>query len=179
MRRRPTTETLAAFTPQAPAVSLGQIAAIESHPEWGELVTVTLQPAGVQVQARLVRLGTRAAGGAFWPVAVDDECIVLFPDGDYQHAVAIMGLNSSAAAVPSSWDNSAPLVVHPSGTTFATTETATTQAVVLQSLLADLASSLTEITGLLSGLGLAAATTTGTFIPNLATGYRSVGIVSE
>ena len=178
-RNRGPVATLAAFSPPAPAVSLGQVTALDSHPQWGELATVTLQPTGVPVQARIVRLGTRAAGGAYWPVAVDDECIVLFPDGDYQHAVALFGLNSAGALPPSSWDNAGPLVVHPSGTTFATSETATVQKVVLESLLPDLAASLTEITGLLAGLGLPAPTTTGTFIPHLATMYRSKGVVSE
>ena len=178
-RNRGPVATFAAFTSTPPAVSLGQVTAVESHPQWGELATVMLQPSLVPVQTRIARMGVRAAGGAYWPVAVDDEVLVLFPDGDYQHAVAIVGLNSAAALPPASWGNSAPLVVHPSGTTFATTETATTQKVVLEALLPDLAASLTEITGLLAGLGLAAPTTTGTFIPHLATMYRSKGVVSE
>lgn len=172
-RARGLTELFAAFGPTPVVCSLGQATAAEAD----GLVDVTLQPSGTPVQVRPLRLGARAAGGAFWPVEVDDECLVLFPGGDHQQAVAIFGFSSDAAPLPANLDTS-PLFVHPDGTTFATSETAVVQAVVLEALLTPLQAAMTEIAAGLAAFGLP-VTQTSALVSALPTQYRSVGVVSE
>lgn len=176
--RRNVQDLVESFGPAVVWSGIGQVSAVEAHTAWGYLATVTLQPSGAEVQARILAWGARATGGAFWPVEEGDEVLVLFPDGDANRAVCIPGLTSSAAAPPTSWGNGAPLIVHPDGTTLATSETATTQAVVLESLLPDLQAALTEVQALLAAFGVP-STNLSNLIAALPTGYRSVGVLSE
>lgn len=178
---------IADLAPDTIAVSVGQVSAVDAL-DGGFLATVTLQPSGMEVQARVVWSGIRSAGGSFFPVEVDDEVIVLFPDGDPNRAVCLPGLTSSAAKVPSSFDNSKPIFVHPSGASFATSESATTQAIVTQDFLGALSGVLSELmSGVLAvGAGIPAGsavvppvTTTTQMITDLATKYRSAALVTE
>lgn len=171
-------EVFTAFTAGPTFVGLGQVVRVEAHDRYGRLATVALQPGGDEVEARILWGGTRSAGGTFWPLEPDDEVVVLYPDGDPNQAVCIAGLVSDPAPEPSSWDNAAPLTVHPQGSTFATTEGATTQSVVLESLLPDLHSALTEVQAGLAALGLP-TTSLAALLSALPAGYRSSGVRSE
>lgn len=159
-------------------MGVGQVTAVESHPQWGYLVTLEMRPGGLAVQARMATPGAGSARGDYWPIAVDDEVVVLFPDGDPNRAIVAGFLPSSAAAPPTSWGNSAPLLVHPSGKTFLTSQAAASHAVVLETLLPDLLTSLTEIAAGLASLGIP-TTNTSQLVTQLATMYRSAGIKSD
>lgn len=91
-------------------VAVGQVTEVESHASLGFLATVALRPSGREVQARIVSWGAGAGAGIFWPVAVDDEVLVLFPGGDPNRAVALPGLPSESALPPDGWDNAKILV---------------------------------------------------------------------
>lgn len=159
-------------------VGVGQVTAVEAHPQWGYLVTLAMRPGGDEVQARMATPGAGSARGDYWPVTVDDEVVVLMPEGDPNRAVIMGFLPSSAAAPPTNWGNSAPLLVHPSGKTFLTSQAATAQSVVLVALLPDLLTSLTEIAAGLASLGIP-TTNTSQLVANLATMYRSAGVKSD
>lgn len=159
-------------------VAIGQVTAVETHPQWGYLVTLELRPSGQPVQARIATPGAGSARGDHWPVAVDDEVVVVMPDGDPNRAVVLGFLPSSSAAPPTNWGNAAPLLVHPSGKTFLTSQAATAQSVVLAALLPDLLTSLTEIAAGLASLGIP-TTNTSQLVTNLATMYRSAGVKSD
>lgn len=165
------------------AVGIGLVTKLTADPAVGWWAELEMQPSGAAGLARLVWAGTTAQGGDFWPVAVGDEVLVLHPDGDPNGAVAIAGLLSSATALPSSFTNAAPGLVHPSGKSFRIAAANPVSAVVLESLLPDLASSLTEIAalfGALAGLGITLpSTSTITLASNLATLYRSRGVQSD
>ena len=85
--------------------AVGQVTAIESHASYGYLVTLVLRPGGQEAQARLQFPGARGGLGLFWPVAVDDEVLVVFPDGDINRAIAIPGVTSAQAKPPADWGN--------------------------------------------------------------------------
>ncbi len=176
--RRGVERGLADLASDVVACATGQITAVDADGSGGFLATVTIQPSGWQVQARVVWSGARASGGAFFPVAVDDEVLVLLPDGDPNRAVCIPGLTSTAAKVPSSFDNSRPIFVHPSGASFATSESASTRHVVTEDLLSDLSNSLTEIAAGLAAFGIPTPNT-ATLIGKLAASYRSAALVTE
>ena len=82
-----------------------QVTAIESHPDFGYLLTCRTRPGDQEVQARLQFPGARGGLGIFWPVAVDDEVLVVFPDGEINRAIAIPGVSSSQAKPPDDWGN--------------------------------------------------------------------------
>jgi len=176
--RRGVERGIADLAVDAVTCGTGQITAVEVDGSGGFLATITIQPSGWEVQARVMWSGALNAGGSFFPVAVDDEVLVLLPDGDPNRAVCLPGLTSSSAKVPSSFDNSKPIFVHPSGASFATSENATTQAVVTQDLLADLSNSLTEIAAGLAAFGIPTPNT-ATLIGKLAASYRSAALVTE
>jgi hypothetical protein len=112
-------------------VEIGTVDSVEEHGAWSYLLNVTLQPGGQPVQARPVYAGTGAARGDLWPVEDGDEVLVLCPGGNLNAAVALVGLTSSAAAVPSDWDNAQPQLCHPKGKHFRTAEGAPTEPVLL------------------------------------------------
>jgi len=177
-RRQGLEELFARFGAAPMLCSLGVVTAVDTHADYADLVDIELQPSLTPVQARVLRWGVTPTGGAYWPVVVGDHCLVFFPDGDHQNAVALVGLNSATAPAPTSWTNEAPLVVHPSGTTFATSETAVIVALVTEAILAPLQASLTEISAGLAAFGLPVTNTT-TLVGQLPTLFRSVGVVSE
>jgi phage baseplate assembly protein gpV len=163
-------------------VALGQVTAVEAHDAWGYLLTVTLQPSGAECQARPVHAGAGDARGDFWPVDVDDEVLVLFPDGDPNRAVALVGVTSAAAGIPSSWDNAQPQFVHPSGKEFRTSESASVQALVTEDLLAKIAALAGEVAAIGAGIpsGSAVPTPTASELFTMApTAYRTVALKSE
>ena len=86
-------------------IAVGQVTAVETHAAWGFLFTVALRPSGQPIQARLAAMGAGAGAGMLWPVAVDDEVLVLLPDADPNRAVILPGLASTAAAIPADWTN--------------------------------------------------------------------------
>lgn len=164
-------------------VMLGTVDSIDAA-GGGYLVTGTIQPDGIPFQARYLWGAVGSAVGDFFPVAAGDEVIVLYPGGDPLRAVAFAGGNSSEAKLPTSFTNDKPRHVHPDGKTFATSQTATTQAVVTEALLPDLSDLATLVTTIASALGSlgividpsAAATIIAT---EAAEGYRSKGVFSE
>lgn len=167
---------LATVVPQERVYALGVVTAIEAHADLGWLATITLQPGGGEVQARIAQIGTAAAGGMFFPVAVDDEVEVYFPDGDPNRAVCRAGLVSAGATAPSCYDNSTPQLVHANGMEFRTGENATVQPVVVEALLPDL---LTWVAGVASGLAAFGIATDTNLPTNLPTAYRSAAIQTE
>lgn len=86
-------------------VALGQVVKVSTHADFGYLFDIELRPSGRECQARLAAMGAGDAAGMLWPVRVDDEVLVLFPDADPNQAVILPGLASSPAAVPSDWSN--------------------------------------------------------------------------
>lgn len=174
--------SLRALVETAPGILLGTVDSIDAY-GGGYLVTGTTQPDGDPFQARMLFGPGGQATGDLYPVAVGDEVIVLVVGGDPLRAVALPGGNSSEAALPSSFGNASPLLVHPDGKTFLTAEGATATPVVLESLLPDLLSAMTEILaifGALAALGITLpSTSTTTLVSNLATLYRSKGVFSE
>lgn len=167
----------------ASPVAVGTVAALTADPAVGWWAEITIQPSGATVLARLVWAGTTSQGGDFWPVSVGDEVLVLYPGGDPNAAVALAGLLTSAVPLPASFTNAAPGLVHPSGKSFRTAAANPVSAVVLESLLPDLAASITEISalfGALAGLGITLpSTSTLSLATNLATLYRSRGVTSD
>jgi phage baseplate assembly protein gpV len=158
--------------------SLGQVTAIDATTPAGLLLDVTLQPSGREVQARFVQAFAGNAVGLLSPVAVDDEVLVIFPSGDANTAVALGGLFSSAATAPTSFANEGPHLVHPDGLELRTTQGATVQRVVLESLLPDLMAGLIEVQAALTGLGLP-VTNLATLTTKLATLYRANALKSS
>jgi hypothetical protein len=159
-------------------VAIGTVDTIEEHAAWGVLLNCVVQPDGREVQARVVRWGAGNGIGAEWPVSQDDEVLLVFPRGDVNQALAIPGLASRRAPVPSSFDNAHPEIVHPGGLTLRTTQAGVAQAVVLAELLPRLADALSEI-----ATGLAAIPSTNTvtlaLVTDLATLFRSTALSTE
>lgn len=184
MSQQDAIRSLRALVETPPAILIGTVDSIEVYGS-GYLVTGTTQPDGEPFQARMLFGAGGAAIGDLFPVAVGDEVIVLLPGGDPLRAVALHGGNSSEAALPSSFDNSAPLMVHPSGKTFLTAEGATATPLCTEALLPDLsglATLVTTIAGALGSLGITIdPSAAATIIATEATpgGYRSKGVLSE
>lgn len=159
-------------------VSAGVITAIDTHAALGFLADVTLSDGTGEVQARLVFPGAGESTGILFPVEVGHEVLVLMPAGDPNLAVAIPGLFSNPAPLPSCFDNTTPQVVHPNGVELRTSETAIVAPVVTEALLSDLADAMQEI-----ATGLAAipssATVTNAFVAKLQTLYRTAALKSE
>ncbi len=86
-------------------VAIGIVTGVSEVDGVGYLFDVALQPSGRECQARLAAMGAGAGAGMLWPIAVDDEVLVLFPDADPNRAVLLPGLSSSAAELPSDWSN--------------------------------------------------------------------------
>jgi len=175
MHQRGTEQTLRSLVGEGPAyVQVAQVTGISTHASWGYLLDLVVRPGGQELQARLLGFGE----AAWTPVSVDDEVLVLLPDGDPNRAVALPGLPSAAAPVPSSFGNDHLDLVHSGGLEARTTAAATVQAVVVESLLGDLQTALTEIQGALAALGIPLPNT-ATFLAQLPTQYRSAAIQSE
>ncbi len=152
--------------------AVGVVAEVEDHSTLGLLLNVTLSD-GSEIQARPVY-----GGALLTPIEVDDEVLVIFPNGDANLAMAFPGSFSSAAPMPSCFDNTTPQVVHPNGVEVRLAEANTVQPVVLEALLPDLQAGLTELQTMLVGLGFP-ATNLGTLITKLATLYRSDSVKSS
>ena len=166
----------------APQVAIGLVDTVEAI-GGGYLVSGSLQPSGDPFQARVLFGPIGASTGDLFPVSVGDEVLVLAPDGDPNRAVALWGGNSSAAALPSSFTNDKPRLVHPQGKTFATSQAAATAPVVVEALLTDLQGVVTELLALYAGLASLGVTVpspnTTAFLTKLATLYRSKAVFSE
>ena len=165
--------------PAPMTVELGTIKALDAHDSYGWLLTVTIQPSGVDVQARpLGLMGGAQGGGIYSPLAVGDEVLLLYPGGDKNQAVAIAGPPSGPSLPPSGWANDRIALVHSGGVESMLAEGAAVEAAVLESLLPDLSASVAELSGLLKGLGLPTPTT-DQFVMDLAAGYRAASLRSD
>ena len=159
-------------------VALGVVTAVEAHSSLGYLLTVELQPSGREVQARLV-------GRRFMLAAeVDDEVLVMFPDGDPNRAVAFPAeLVSSAAPLPTSWTNGGPQIVDTDGLQVRTAQGASVQKVVTEDILPRLAGMATTqiaITGALAAFGITITPTDASIVaPLTPTQYRTAALRSE
>ncbi len=111
-------------------VHIGQITKIRKSADFGFLIDGIIRPDGRPFQARLQWAGTGNKIGDFWPVKVDEEILVLVPEGNPNHSIAIAGLTSRPALPPSDFDNTGPVLVHPKGKEFRTTEGAAIEAVL-------------------------------------------------
>lgn len=83
----------------------GLVTEVEQDASYGYLLTVSEQPSGRVIQARLLFPGARGGLGIFWPVFVGDEVLLLFPDGDPHLAIATPSPASSNASPPADWNN--------------------------------------------------------------------------
>ena len=159
-------------------VALGVVTEAEAHSSLGYLLTITLQPSGRQVQARL-------AGRRFLLAAeVDDEVLVMFPDGDQNRGVAFPAeLVSSAAPLPSSWSNGGPQIVDADGLQIRTSESASIQKVVTEDILpriAGMATTQIAITGALAAFGITITPTDASQLAAMTpTQYRTAALQSE
>ena len=172
---------LADLLGESPAACyVGIVTAVETHAAWGHLLTVTLQPEGLEVQARPGHLSTGSAGGGVYvPFEVDAEVLVLLPGNDPNRAVALHGPASTSAPIPTGWNNDSVLVQHSGGLEVRGSNAGVMHAVVLETLLGDLANALTELAaGVTSGSPTPTPTTTA-LVAALATGYRSGKLTTE
>ena len=158
--------------------SVGTVTVVEAHAAWGWLATVTLQPSQREVQGRMAQLGAIAAGGLFWPVAVGDEVLVVFPDADPNAAICLPWLASLAAPVPTTWDNLTPQLVHPLGLTLRLTQAGVPLRVVTEDFLVQLQAALTEVQAGMAAFGLP-TTNLSTLLGQLPTAYRTTALASE
>lgn len=159
-------------------VALGTIDSLEAHEAWGRLANVTIQPQGLQIQARLFTVATGDGVGVHVPIADGDEVVVLCPGGLLRNAVAIAGLASKPAPMLDSWNNDRLLVIYPDPSTFATSKTAPVQSVVTEEFLSGMVDVLVEIA---TGLAIVPAATTKTLemVTKLQTQFRSKAIKTE
>ncbi len=158
---------------------LGQVTAVTTHEDYGYLLDVVLRPSGVEVQARPVWwMGGAQGEGIYAPIAVDDEVVVVVPDGDLNRALAWPGPPSSPSKPPSGWSNDRIELVHAGGVQVRSAEGNDVEAVVLESLLPDLQNALTEVQSALAALGLP-TTQLANLLANLPTGYRSTALKTE
>jgi hypothetical protein len=96
-------------------VRLGQVTKVENNSRWGWLVTLAMIPDGSLVQCRPLWWGTGDGYGAFFPISVDDEMLVLIPDSDINRGICVQGLASRPARAPDTFDNDHVEIVHPNG----------------------------------------------------------------
>jgi hypothetical protein len=158
---------------------VGTIETIEAHDSYGFLLNVLLQPSGLAVQARPVWMMGGAQGeGIYAPMAEGDEVVILCPDGDLNRALAWPGPPSGPSKPPAGWENDRISLIHAGGIEARTAEGASVEAVVVESLLSDLAGALTEVQTALLGLGLPCPNLTA-LLPNLSTLYRSAALKAE
>jgi hypothetical protein len=157
--------------------AVGTVTEIETHTALGYLLSIELQPSGRECMARLV--GRRL----LLPVAVGDEVLVAFPDGDPNRAIAWPSdLCSTAAPLPSSWSNSGAQVVEPDGLQVRTSQAATVKALVTEDILSMLAALAGEVAAIGAGIpsGSAVATPTATQLAAMSpTQYRTTALKSE
>lgn len=93
---------------QGPPVEVGVVTAVSASDAFGYLLTVRLEPSQRVVQVRPLWANGGATGdGVFWPIAVEDEVVVLAPGGDWNRAVALAGPTSGPNLPPASWENEA------------------------------------------------------------------------
>jgi len=157
---------------------LGIVTAVQADDAVGYLLVVEL-PDGRAVEARLVALSCGGSGAGVWvPVSVGAEVVILYPRGDRHAAVALPGPTSSPAKPPTGWANDKVEVVHEGGIEVRTAEGADVQRVVLEEILADLQTALTEVQVGLAGLGIP-TTQLSALILKLPTEYRSAALQTE
>lgn len=166
--------------PTPPSCYVGTITAIDAHTAWGHVLTVTVQPDGMQVQARPGHLSVGSAGGGVYvPYEVGAEVLLLLPGGDPNRAVALHGPASTEAPIPTGWDNDSVLVQYSGGMQVRGSNAGVMRALVLETFLGDLANALTELAaGVTSGTPTPTPTTTA-LIASMATGYRSGKLTTE
>lgn len=112
-------------------VDLATVDSVEEHDAHGYLLNLVLQPAGIEVQARPLWLMGGAQGeGIYFPIAADDEVVVLFPGGDRNRAVALVGPPSTPAQPPDGWANDKIELVHSGGIEIRAAEGAEVEAVL-------------------------------------------------
>lgn len=93
------------------------VTALVPHPVWGLSVEATLQPQGIDIEARPVWLNGGLPGeGIFVPIAVGDEVIILLPGGDLNRALAFAGPVSGIAPSPPGWLGTDTAIVGATGT---------------------------------------------------------------
>lgn len=181
--------------------ALGTVDEIETHPDFGFLLNITLideRP----IQARLIAAGGHSTGGGFWmPVAAGDEVLVIFPEADVNNGLAIAGLASKPRQVPGDFDNTAPVFTHAGGLELRLADGTTVKALVREDFLGDFATWLGAFDVFLAATSIAVAapaiaaaaaamiaTLTGAFgsstgfttnVGGAAAGYRSKATKSE
>lgn len=141
--------------------SMGTVTMVETHPDWGVLLTVETEPDGCECQARYLRIGAgERGGGQFWPVAAGDEVLVIFARGNPNAGIAIGGFSSRAAPQPGSpnddpsiWGNDHVEMVDSGGFRFMRAVNATTSRLVREEMYGSLNDALTEIGSRLSAAG--------------------------
>jgi len=179
MGERGTEETLRELVGEGPSwVAIGTVESIEEHDAWGYLLDLVLRSSGGEVQARLAAWGAGDRTGAWFPVAVGDEVLVLFPDGDPNRAVAVPGLPSEAARVPTGWNNDHVEIVHSGGMKVRTTDGATTSKVLLETMCSPLKNGLTEASAFMKAWGVPAPQLDA-LIAALPTSYRSGALETD
>ena len=73
-------------------VTTGIVDAVESHDSFGYLLTCTLAAdPDREVQARPLWLGTGEGAGLWWPIRTGSEVLLVFPRGDVNAAIALVG----------------------------------------------------------------------------------------
>lgn len=102
------------------AMSSGQVVSWENHPDFGLLVDCVERPGGKEVQARLQHVGSvfGGAGGFAWPIEVDQEVLLFYPQDDPNQAIALAGVVNRSQQPPADFDNSKPVFQHPEGVEF-------------------------------------------------------------
>lgn len=165
--------------PASPACYVGVITAIEAHAAWGHLLSVTLQPDGLEVQARPGHLSTGSAGGGVYvPYEVGAEVLVLLPGNDPNRAIAMHGPASTSAPIPAGWDNDRVLVQHSGGLEVRGSNAGLTQAVVTEDLLPDLIGVFTEVVAI-GAAAFVPTPNTSALLTSLVAGYRSSKLTTE
>lgn len=161
-----------------PSVAIGVVASVSDHAAFGQVAVVTIQPSGSKVEARILYLAAAPGQGDFAPVKQGAEVVLLFPGSDRNRAVAIPGLAGGGRSVPSGWDQATRHIVAADGVKVTKTDGAVAEAVVLESLLPDLATSLGELSGILKALGMPTPNT-DSLVASLGAGFRSASLSTD
>lgn len=163
-------------------VQLGVIESIEVHAAFGVLLNCSVQPDGGDCQARMMSFGAGQGTGAFPRVRAGDEVVLLFPGGNRNRAVAIVGLASLAAQIPESWgDGDHYEFCDGNGVKVRLAAVNPVQSVVLESILAPLAAALVELAAAPTALGLPTTQALGlaSVLQTAPTTHRSQALKTE
>lgn len=132
-------------------------------PTSARMVQVRTVPGGRVLEARVANLGQGLGKGVFAPLAIGDEVIVLFPNGDPMNAVVIGGLGSATAPNPIANTGLQALIQHPGGVQLGTLDGQPAHGIVHGQHLVDLSAYLTALDAYLTAVAVAvnAAATAG------------------